>query len=506
MDFRHTTNDTHHLGDRRELWVDDVLLERKSENIRFELHRPVWKETILTTDMPWEGNLCNFATVLHDPTFGLFRLYYRGGVNFHEGKSTTVNPVICLSESSDGIHWSRASKHGLTSNRLPDGHNAVVAFNPEGPWYGHHGFSPFIDANPEADPEERYKAIGRNDGGDITGLFLLISPDGVNWHLKSETPIFRNDALDSQNVLFFDSATQVYRLYFRKYFHPDGHPIDFAEIRTGAADEAIRGIMTSTSDDLESWTDPVFLNYGDADPLTQLYSNNIHPYYRAPHLLLGFPARYVEWTKDSVEFLPELEHRELRMRLQERLGTAVSDGLFMASRNGRDFKRYDEAFFRPGLRDEGNWAYGDNFPAWGMLETISDQPGGGKELSLFTIDNYWRGSRLSRHTSRIDGFVSLNAPLQGGEIITKPFVFTGSELSLNFSASAAGCLRVEILDQDDRVIPGYEMDNCVEVIGDSLDYRVHWRGKGSDVSAWAGHPTRLRLLIRDADWYSWRFT
>jgi hypothetical protein len=137
-----------------------------------------------------------------------------------------------------------------------------------------------------------------------------------------------------------------------------------------------------------------------------------------------------------MEALPELEHRRFRSQHAAgvRCGTALTDGLFMSSRDGRHFNRRDEAFFRPGLRETGNWAYGDNFPALGMLET--DAEGGGKELSLYTTENYWRSSRFRRYTLRIDGFASLNADFAGGEMTTKGFTFKGFCLSMSISTSA----------------------------------------------------------------------
>ena len=53
---------------------------------------------------------------------------------------------------------------------------------------------------------------------------------------------------------------------------------------------------------------------------------------------------------------------------------------------------------------------------------------------------------LRRYTLRIDGFVSLHAPLVGGELVTKPLMFTGGRLLLNVSTSAAGAVRVEMQD------------------------------------------------------------
>ena len=39
---------------------------------------------------------------------------------------------------------------------------------------------------------------------------------------------------------------------------------------------------------------------------------------------------------------------------------------------------------------------------------------------------------------RIDGFVSLQAPLAGGEMVTQPVVFQGGRLQINYATSAAG--------------------------------------------------------------------
>jgi hypothetical protein len=264
--------------------------------------------------------------------------------------------------------------------------------------------------------------------------------------------------------------------------------------------------MTTTSPDLIDWDEPVALQYPGAPP-EELYINNIQPYYRAPHIFVGLPARYVErkWTP-SMEGLPELEHRRLRSNANERFGTALSDAVFMSSRDGVTYRRWGEAFIRPGLRSDGNWTYGDNFLAWGMLETDSDQPGGGKELSFYNSEGYWRGESTTfrRHTLRIDGFVSLNAPLAGGELITKPLLFTGSRLSLNLSTSAAGNMHVEIQDGAGKPIPGFGLDECWEIIGDSLDYTARWKG-GVDVSGLSGTPVRLRFVLRDADLYSFQF-
>ena len=112
---------------------------------------------------------------------------------------------------------------------------------------------------------------------------------------------------------------------------------------------------------------------------------------------------------------------------------------------------------------------------------------------------------LRRYTMRLDGFASVQAPLSGGELVTKPLIFDGRELVLNFSASAAGSIRVELLrDQMDMPIEGFGLEDCIEVLGDDLDRVVRWSG-GSDLSKLSGVPLRLRFILKDADLYSLRF-
>ena len=106
---------------------------------------------------------------------------------------------------------------------------------------------------------------------------------------------------------------------------------------------------------------------------------------------------------------------------------------------------------------------------------------------------------------RLDGFVSISAPMRGGELMTKPLIFQGDQLTLNFATSAAGDIRVEIQDADGRPLPGFALDDCEPVFGDSIDRTVTWK-QGSDVGGLSGKPVRLRFVLRDADLYSLKFT
>ena len=249
------------------------------------------------------------------------------------------------------------------------------------------------------------------------------------------------------------------------------------------------------------------LTYVDS-PDEHLYTNQIQPYYRAPHILMGFPMRYTDrgWSEPLLD-LPGLDERMIRAKSHPRYGTAVTDGLFMTSRDGRLFKRWAEAFLRPGPRERHSWVYGDNFIFWGMVETKSAIEDAPDEISLYATESYWEGpyTTIRRLTLRVDGFVSASAPMTGGEIITKPISFEGGNLALNFETSGVGGVQVEIQDADGKPIDGYTLADSPPIFGDRLAKVVRWKESGGDVRPVAGKPIRLRFVLKDADLYSFQF-
>ena len=116
-------------------------------------------------------------------------------------------------------------------------------------------------------------------------------------------------------------------------------------------------------------------------------------------------------------------------------------------------------------------------------------------------DGYRRS--CGRPTGRRKPFEKLDRPALR-PLSTRPFVFAGKELLLNFATSAPGFLRVEIQDADGKPVPGYSLDDSQELIGNYIEHPARWRG-GTDVSELAGRPIRLHFSMKDADLYSLRF-
>ncbi|MBT3379013.1 MAG: hypothetical protein HN742_11870 [Lentisphaerae bacterium] len=480
------------LGSRLELFVDDHAVERIEGDALLRLHQPIPRERVLTHDAPWEGTGSGYHTVIYDGD--LYRLYYRGWHLEVDGASLRSNrhpPYACLALSTDGIHWEKPEL-GIVDFRGPTANNIIL----EG--VGMHNFAPFLDVNPNCAGDARFKALaGTKAEG---GLFLFASPDGVHWSMVAEDPVITDGAFDSQNVAFWDSELGKYRAYWR-FFTGGG--------TSGKvwAPKGVRAIRTAVSDDLFHWTDQEDLTYVDSPADEHLYTNQVFSYNRAPHIQIGFPTRYVDrgWS-EVMRALPDCENREVRAVPEERLGTAITEGLLMAGRDGVTFKRWNEAFLRPGPERPGTWSYGHQYIACNVVETASSLPGAPPELSLYAGEDYWigSGSAVRRYSLRLDGFVSVSAPMSGGSLLTKPVTFEGRCLELNLATSAAGSVRVELQRPDGTAIDGFALSDCQDVFGDAIARKVTWTG-GEDVSALQGEPVRLCFELRDADLYAFRF-
>lgn len=371
------------LGGRLEvLWDMDRIASM--DNVRLTLHEPKLREVAIVHDAPWEGSVSCYHTVFKDG--GRYRMYYRGE---NWGAGGSHHPFACYAESNDGVVW-RKPLLGLIEFRGSTSNNIILA------GAGTHNFAPFLDTNPACPPDQKYKAFGNSEGTNKVGLLAFVSPDGLRWRLLRPEPVITKGAFDSQNIAFWDEERRLYVDYHRHFT------------------KGARAIMTCTSTDFIHWTEPQFIAFEQGTPDEHLYTNAIRPYPRAPWIYVGFPKRFIPnrttaYDKSGGGGLPGL-----------------SDGVFMSSRDGKLFKRWTEAFLRPGLQTE-RWVNRNNMTACGIVDTGPEFPGAPREYSLYSTENYFSpesATRLRRMTVRQDGFVSVRADLAGGTVTTRPLVFT----------------------------------------------------------------------------------
>ena len=448
------------VGTRRELFVDRLLVEQTS-GATLKLHAPI-KASRPESPLPER----HMMTVLKDGD--RFCAYYRGSDPSYAGEFYTGHPgeTVHFAESLDGHEWSfpNLTMHEIGGTRE---NNVILANQP--PFLTN--FMPFLDERPGVREEERYKALAGHPGpGDKRGLtepgrglFAFYSADGIRWTRQGEVipyqPEWRH-AFDSPNVSFWSEAERRYVCYFRTWTSP----------------ERLRSISRTTSPDFKTWSKPVDMKPNR--PGEHLYTNGTHPYFRAPHIYVSLPTRFVPGRGDAPEY--------------DRHDVNATDVLFMATRAGSEtFERlFTEAFIRPGL-DPERWRNRSNYVAQNVVPT------GPTEMSI-----YHRSG--DRYVLRTDGFVSVHAGSEEGELLTKPLLFSGSELSINVSTSAAGTLRVEVQRQDGKPVSGFALADCRPVFGDQIDRPVGWNDE-SDLSALAGRPVRLRFVLQECDLYSFRF-
>ena len=442
------------IGSRRELFVDRFLIDRH-EGAQHVLHHPRPAEMALALDRPWEGAFCGYFTVIKDAD--RYLMYYRGLPAIGERE------VTCVAESSDGRRFTRPNL-GLYEVAGTRENNVVLADSP-----ACHNFSPLLDTRPGVPADERFKALG----GNRPGLLAFASADGIRWRLLRPEPVITEGAFDSQNVAFWSEAEGRYVSYFRIF------------------QNGIRTVARATSDDFLNWSEPQAMHYGDA-PAEHLYTNQTHPYFRAPHIYLSLPMRFLPGKRVISEEAAE------RLAVVPQYRGDSSDGVLMTTRGDERYDRtFLEAFLRPG-RDPGNWVSRVNMAALNVVPTAD-------EISIYYSQHYAAPSHhIRRHTLRADGFASVHGGYEGGILLTRPLVFAGSRLRLNYATSAAGSLRVELTDVGGSPLPGYALDDCPPISGDEIDGLITWQQR-ADVSALAGRPLRLRIELKDADVFALRF-
>lgn len=453
------------IGDRLELFVDRFLIERL-QDAELRLHEPTPTGEVLRFDRPWEGRYCGYVSVFQDGD--LFRMYYRGLPR--AGKDGSDIEVTCYAESRDGVAWEKPNLgiHEVNGS----GKNNVVLAN-LAPFS--HNFSPFPDTRPGVPGEERYKALA---GTSATGLVAFVSADGLHWRKAQDAPVITQGAFDSQNVAFWSATEGKYLCYFRTW----------SETQFGG----FRTVSRATSEDFLHWSEPVPMRFGDTPP-EHLYTNQTLPYFRAPHLYLALAARFMPGRRVAPT------EAAFTLGGDAQYTGDCSDTVLLSSRGGADYDRtFMEGFVRPGIGLE-NWTSRTNYPARGVV------PAGESRIAFYIQRRYGQDAHfLERMLLRADGFASVHAPYGGGELLTKPLRFTGKELALNVSTSAAGGVRVELQDEHGAPIPGFALEDCLEIIGDEIEHTVAWKD-GADLSELAGKTVRLRVALKDSDLYALRF-
>ena len=487
------------LGSRKQLFVDDALVE-KMENISFNVNPPRLAECVISNI---QGPYRKHLTVVEDED-GLIRIY-----------NSVNNDYLQVMTSRDGIHFEAPDVgRGLIKGKS----NIVIPQSVGG--LG----TPFIDANGAA--EEKWKYVS---GYHRRGIFLFTSADGYSWkRYKTAILPFRSG---TQSCTFYDDQRQTYVSYHRTGI-----------VRTPGGATQRESVLTQNRDIRRPWPFrpatlqdyqkaektmrlrqplPWYLDNGpltpggfgieyphkfapidSLDPVgTDIYITKAIKYPWAPDTYLAFPIVYFHYEADGPKT------RQILMDPARKRGSGPIETQISVSRDGMHWKRYPRPAYVGIGRHAGNDIH-QAYMAHGMVKRGNEiwqyYFGETRYHSSWLKEGYDRS--VYRVVQRLDGFVSADAPYDKiGTLITKPLRFRGNRLVLNIDTEATGYAQVGFVDENGKPVDGFSVDDCIYINGDFIDTEVEWIDKGKDVSSLAGRTLQIVFRMRGCKLYAMQF-
>lgn len=462
------------IGTEAQLFLDDYLIEQ-AEGVTRQVQQATRHPAnpVFRPEKPWEGVRSDnagavllFGTVIFDEQDSLFKMWYLG---WQTDDAKVGWP--CYATSRDGVRWDRPdlglvswkdSKRNNIFLEIPDPMNMVA-------------YVSVMKDSHDPDPKRLYKAvvfakhdvrvaprIGQEPSREIEkqtrGVYLSSSPDGVHW-----TPFAENVAGIGFNELpnlLYDPGRDDYVL------------LDKLPSRDGRRSRSL-----SRSSDFQDW-----------EPM---------------QLILSPPSQWPQ--SDEIYDMPAFRYESVYVGLVRRYhnfrtgGDGTIDITLATSRDGLHWQFVDpspEATFLP-MGPPGSW---DD----GRID-ISNGPPVDRDGREWIFYGGRDGNHAEPYTSAIGiceirkhGFASMHAGPEGGTLTTAPLVVRGGTLTVN-AAAKGGQVRVEVLDENHRVIQGYGTEECKALTGNELAWPVRWQQHPELPS---GRPIRLRFHLTDADLFS----
>ncbi|MEW6750534.1 MAG: hypothetical protein AB1505_06100 [Candidatus Latescibacterota bacterium] len=477
----------------RPLFLMDSRLVESSRGVRLDVSPPAKAGPVLIQEAPWESFYMQPHSLVR--LGGEYLLYYLVYI-VNDGPHRTAT---CLATSPDGLHWHRPGLGQVeyagsrANNILPVSGTVTVSVDPCAP------------------PERRLLMAGNDSrtspgepGFVVESLALHTSPDGRVWTQAS--PALLPFSCDTTNQVFHDPARGTYVAYLRAF--PGRRAVAYYETRNPFVpwpiqpSEANRGEVHATphgSLRVVYIVDELPLAI-DGSQTHQVYSPGVVPleglYLAFPHVFRLFPGPH----HPDREAFPDSE-----------LYRYWNDGLVAP----RLYVSEEGVSFRPvGSRPYLDLGCGDDLDtrqARMVPEMIAHgteiwQYYGGHQTSHRLADaaRPRRKCAVMRAIQRRDRFAGMVCCSGGGEIVTTPVACAGRRLCVNYDAGAWGEVRVELLGEDRRPIPGFSLSDSAALIGNEIYAQVQWSHR-RDLQPLHGRGVRVRLLLDGAALYSLKF-
>ena len=502
----------------RYLFLDDVHIAKLDGLTR----RPHKAEKhpdnpLMTRDHPWEAAciMVYGRDLIYDPRLEKFRMYYIAQPNHRPHEHVLVNgrtthglvTLPSYAESRDGIHWTRPMLGQCSFNDCPqtnvmdfcrgNSFQGGVLYDPVDPsdarrykmfyWDQGHMVRPkgrdeYLH-DPDRPPGDFLgRAVRTYDEQDNLideqpyidfGMDVAFSSDGLHWYRHPEGPVLRCYS-DTGHSVVYDPKLRRYVGFGR---------FNNLRLADGRQFGVGRGLARTESDDFIHWTDPEMVLRADADDVDELQIDAV-------------PVDIYEGL-----YIGRL-HPDVRMHGDLQLPVQMA-----VSRDGRHWTRVADRFDFLDLGADGEWDSRFIRPGSALI------PFGDKVMSYYCsgVEGY-EGIGLA--TWRRDGFVSLHADGNGGELITAPLL-TDPRWELHVNCAAAdGEITVALCDHQGLTLNAdgveilssspYEPPSLVSqpIREDSVDITVPWQNP----RPLPQRPVALRFRMRNADLFSFWFS
>ena len=468
---------------------------------RVEQGHPDPHNPLVEPKMPWDlGSVCITGTVLHDPIDGRWKAWQISEpVEKPDGRpgTWTADRRLTYLESDDGVNWRRPE---LSVVKWPGYEHTNILMNmwcsyasvnidPRREW----PYELFIMRNPSypgAEPTVGALPLPSGKGRHPAGLYRFRSKNGTLWEVTAG-PL----ELATSDSCYIFRQGEGYVAYHKTELpaFPGGlSPYDIA-------DGSLRVIGRRSSSDGTHWSNP-----------TELV---LTPDWRDPGDTQFMELNPLEYPGGYIAIVTVYHCHTQHIDLQ-----------WAASRDGVHWWRPDR---RPALPNPPLGEYGGGM-IWPSRSPVLDGPelhiyySGAQGLHGDLFDTRTAGPRqlrasgesISRQSSSLPDAAAAFcratwrahrlwalAPAGGGayvgQAVTKRRPLGKTELLVNVVTRASGEMRVELLDEQSRALPGFTADDCQPIRGDHAVAIVRW----NNTSVAPAAATKVRFLLREAYLY-----
>ncbi|MBI4025429.1 MAG: hypothetical protein HY360_10650 [Verrucomicrobia bacterium] len=484
------------VGNRTCLFLDDHFIAEQS-GVKRTWHQGKPRPDIAIEEQePWENWPTLWGSCFYDPKYKVYRMYYQTTLQPSGEPGISFRDNLCYAESKDAKTWVRP-RLGLVDFNGSKDNNILISY--AGP--------PGVMIDPLAtDPTERlnlftYFLKPQPLSNGQHGYCRLQSEDGIHWSFvgQVEFPVFAKEEESGFVDLFpimWDDIRQCYLGNFRAMSTHSVGELASADGKTKNVRRRAVGI-TRSDHPLKGWS-----------PSTLILKADGQDDQRAARL--GKDPNKSDWAELYAMPMFTYGNHYFGMITVFELGDGKDgngggDLQLAYSNDGDNWRRTPE---RKTAVEHSTDSAG-LFPNFAQFNPPLDM---GDEIWIFYSENNGThgiypfeksDGRIRAAVWRKDGFVSLDCA-ETGALTTKPLKLEGKTLRVNFKTQADGAIRVAVLDQQGKPLPGFDLNDCDPLQGDSVSQPLVWKNK-SDIASLKGKAIRLRFELSKCQLWSFHF-